>query len=76
MKIKTIKNKKVSSFEFVFDLSKGNTLFNILKLYKLEKVYICIYGLKQVELNKYKGIIFDRHYENDLVFIVDITVEI
>ena len=75
MKIKTIKNKKVSSFEFVFDLSKGNTLFNILKLYKLEKVYICIYGLKQVGLNKYKDIIFDRLYENDLVFIVDITVE-
>ena len=75
MKIKTIQNKKVSSFEFVFDLSKGNTLFNILKLYKLEKVYICIYGLKQVGLNKYKDIIFDRLYENDLVFIVDITVE-
>ena len=75
MKIKAIKNKHVSSFEFKFDLSKDNILSDILKLYKLENVYICVYGLKNFELNKYNGIIFDRHYENDLVFIADIMVK-
>lgn len=75
MKIKSIKNKKVSSFEFKFDLSKDNTLPNILKLYKLEKVYICVYGLRKIELNKYSGIIFDRYYENKLVFLADIMAK-
>lgn len=75
MKIKAIKNKNVSSFEFKFDLSKDNTLSDILKLYKLEKVYICVYGSKKIELNKYNSIIFDRYYENDLVFIADIMAK-
>lgn len=72
MKIKAIKNKNISSFEFTFDLSKDNTLSDVLKLYKLEKVYICIYNSRKFELNTYNGIIFDRYYENDLVFIADI----
>ena len=75
MKIKANKNKNVSWFKFTFDLSKDNTLSDILKLYKLEKVYICVYGSKKIELNKYNGIIFDRYYEDDLVFIVDIMVK-
>lgn len=75
MKIKAIKNKNISSFEFTFDLSKDNTLSDILKLYKLEKLYICIYNSRKFELNKYNGIIFDRYYENDLVFIADIMAK-
>lgn len=75
MKIKTIKNINISSFEFVFDLSKDNTLSDILQLYKLEKVYICVYSPRKVVLNRYKGLIFDRYYENDLVFILDIMVK-
>ncbi len=75
MKIKAIKNNNVSSFEFKFDLSKDNTLCEILKLYKLEKVYICVYGSKKFKLNKYNGVIFERYYENDLVFIVDIMAK-
>lgn len=75
MRIKAIKNKNVSSFEFTFDFSKDNTLSDFLKLYKLEKVYICVYGSRKFELNKYNGIIFDRYYENDLVFIADIMAK-
>lgn len=77
MKIKAIMNKNISSFEFAFDLSKDNTLSNILKLYNLEKVYICVYSQTQDRINKHKGVIFDRYYENknDFIFIVEIMVE-
>lgn len=55
MKIKQIKNDKVNSFEFSYDLSKGDYLKKILNLYLIDKVFICIYG-------------FDNNtiFENDL----------
>mgnify|MGYP000650884827 CR=1 FL=1 len=45
MRIKQIKNDKINSFEFSYDLSKGDYLKKILELYLIDEVYICIYGL-------------------------------
>lgn len=45
MRIKQIKNDKINSFEFSYDLSKGDCLTNILELYLIDEIYICIYGL-------------------------------
>lgn len=55
MKIKQTKNDKVNSFSFSFDLSKGNYLKDILNLFLIDEIYICIYG-------------FDNNiiFENDL----------
>ena len=74
MKIKTIKNRDATSFNFYYNLSKTDALFNILKLYKLKIVYICIYNLRNNRLNEYNGIIFDRYYVKDLTSIVEIKV--
>ena len=45
MRIKQIKNDKINSFEFSYDLSKGDYLKKILELYLIDEIYICIYGL-------------------------------
>ena len=45
MRIKQIKNDKINSFEFSYDLSKGDYLKKILELYMIDEIYICIYGL-------------------------------
>lgn len=45
MRIKQIKNDKVNSFEFSYDLSQGDYLKKILELYLIDEIYICIYGL-------------------------------
>lgn len=45
MRIKQIKNDKINSFEFSYDLSKGDYLKKILELYQIDEIYICIYGL-------------------------------
>lgn len=55
MKIKQTKNDKVNSFSFSFDLSKGNYLKEILNLFLIDKIYICIYGFNN-----------DIIFENDL----------
>lgn len=44
MRIKQIKNDKVNSFEFSYDLSKGDYLKKVLELFLIDEIYVCIYG--------------------------------
>ena len=46
MKIKHFSNSKVTSFNFKYDISKGNTLKNILDLFEVKEMFLCIYGLR------------------------------
>ena len=50
MKIKSILNNKISSFEFKFDLSKGEYLKKILELYCMPEIYVCVYGLNKQDI--------------------------
>ena len=47
MKIKGKSNDRVSYYDFQFNLTKGNCLKKILELYKIEEIYLCIYGLHE-----------------------------
>ncbi len=49
MKIKQTINSQVSSFEFSFNLLKGNYLQNILSLFGIHDAYICLYDLENQE---------------------------
>ena len=50
MRIKQIKNDKINSFEFSYDLSKGDYLKKILELYQIDEIYICIFGLNDKKI--------------------------
>lgn len=66
MRIKQKINDQVNSFEFNFDLSKEDYLEKILKLFRIENLYLCIYGL-----NKQKELICrlnECHVENFKIF--------
>lgn len=45
MRIKQTLTKQVNSFDFCFDILKKDYLEQILKLFELDKVYFCIYGV-------------------------------
>lgn len=45
MEIKQIKNNKVNSFEFYYDLSKGEYLKKLLEVYFVDEIYMVIYGI-------------------------------
>lgn len=51
MKIKHFSNSKVTCFDFKFDISKGNTLKNVLDLFEIKEMFLCIYGLRIQEDN-------------------------
>ena len=50
MKIKQIKNDKINSFEFSYDLSKGDYFKKILELYLIDEMYLCLYGLSDKKI--------------------------
>lgn len=57
MKIKCRLNNEVSSFEFYFDLRKNDFLKKILRLYEIQEVYLCVYGLYEKDLEgRLKGL--------------------
>lgn len=50
MEIKQIINSKVNSFVFSKDISSGDFLKEILKLFHIEEVYVCFYSYKCLPL--------------------------
>ena len=82
MRIKQIKNDKVNSFEFSYDLSKGDYFKKILELYLIDEIYICIYGLsnkiifenrlEQIQIKKFALLPFSKSSQD---FVLNISLD-
>lgn len=83
MKIKQTQNEKVKSFAFSFDLNKGDSLKNILKLFGLHFVYLDMYDLyekgdciaKALEENLFENSYVYNIYKNKKNISVKIHIE-
>lgn len=47
MKVQQKINDKVNSFTFTCNILEGKKLDNILKLFRINEIYLCIYGLRK-----------------------------
>lgn len=82
MRIKQIKNDKINSFEFSYDLSKGDYLKKILELYQIDEIYICIFGLNdkkifdniqtKIEIKKFSLLSSSKSLQN---FVLNISLD-
>ena len=72
MKIKQIKNDKINSFEFSYNLNRDDYLKKILSLYQINEIYICIYGFdNEYDLTKLQ---IKKMEKSSQCFILNISI--